>query len=73
MIECKLTNTRPIGISGAGSDRRFAMARLAANYEKDPVDVLIGDWLSEGNMTTSAGRFAGKTSISRSSTLHILT
>jgi hypothetical protein len=31
------------------------MAMLAANYENDPIDVLVGDWMSEANMTARAG------------------
>ncbi|KAF2745488.1 DUF1446-domain-containing protein [Sporormia fimetaria CBS 119925] len=31
------------------------MALLASNYENDPIDVLTGDWMSEGNMTVRAG------------------
>jgi len=30
------------------------MAMLARNFEHDPVDVLVGDWMSEGNMTVKA-------------------
>lgn len=30
------------------------MANFAANYPNDPVDVLIGDWMSEANMTSRA-------------------
>ncbi|KAH7091593.1 hypothetical protein FB567DRAFT_436950 [Paraphoma chrysanthemicola] len=30
------------------------MTLLASNYENDPVDVLVGDWMSEGNMTGRA-------------------
>jgi hypothetical protein len=30
------------------------MALLASNYENDPVDVLVGDWMSEANMTARA-------------------
>ena len=30
------------------------MALLASNYSEDPVDVIIGDWLSEANMTSRA-------------------
>lgn len=48
---------RPIriaGCSGAATDRRAAMAHLAKNYPTDPVDVIIGDWMSEFNMTTRA-------------------
>ncbi|KAK5714703.1 hypothetical protein LTR17_017093 [Elasticomyces elasticus] len=50
-------STRPIrigGVSGAATDRRHAMAMLAANFPNDPVDVLIGDWMSEANMTSRA-------------------
>lgn len=48
---------RPIriaGCSGAATDRRAAMAHLAKNHPTDPVDVIIGDWMSEFNMTTRA-------------------
>jgi hypothetical protein len=31
------------------------MTLLASNYENDPIDVLTGDWMSEGNMTVRAG------------------
>ncbi|KAH7112800.1 hypothetical protein B0J11DRAFT_511567 [Dendryphion nanum] len=31
------------------------MTLLAANYENDPIHVLVGDWMSEGNMTARAG------------------
>lgn len=30
------------------------MTLLASNYENDPIDVLVGDWMSEGNMTGRA-------------------
>ncbi|KAF2729592.1 DUF1446-domain-containing protein [Polyplosphaeria fusca] len=43
------------GCSGSTTDRRTAMALLASNYENDPIDVLVGDWMSEGNMTVRAG------------------
>ncbi|KAF2094597.1 DUF1446-domain-containing protein [Rhizodiscina lignyota] len=49
---------RPIriaGCSGAATDRRLAMAQLAANAPNDPIDVIIGDWMSEFNMTARAG------------------
>lgn len=42
------------GCSGSTTDRRSAMALLASNYENDPVDVLVGDWMSEANMTARA-------------------
>ncbi|USW56743.1 Putative acyclic terpene utilization [Septoria linicola] len=47
--------TRPIriaGVSGSVSDRRHAMAMFAKNYDNDPIDVIIGDFMSEANMTT---------------------
>ncbi|CAK3991438.1 probable DUF1446 domain [Lecanosticta acicola] len=47
-------STRPIRIAGASgsvSDRRHALATFAANHPDDPVDVIIGDWMSEANMT----------------------
>ncbi|KAF2813383.1 DUF1446-domain-containing protein [Mytilinidion resinicola] len=50
-------SSRPIriaGCSGSASDRRHAMAMLAANCAHDPIDVIIGDWMSEGNMTGRA-------------------
>lgn len=43
------------GCSGSTIDRRDAMTLLASHYENDPIDVLVGDWMSEGNMTTRAG------------------
>jgi hypothetical protein len=49
------TMGRPIriaGCSGSASDRRHAMAMLAANHPNDPIDVIIGDWMSEANMTS---------------------
>lgn len=30
------------------------MAMLAANYPNDPIDVIMGDWMSEANMTSRA-------------------
>ncbi|KAF3046771.1 hypothetical protein E8E11_008017 [Didymella keratinophila] len=48
---------RPIriaGCSGSTTDRRDAMALLAANHANDPIDVLVGDWMSEANMTARA-------------------
>jgi hypothetical protein len=47
-----------LGCSGSTTDRRNAMTLLASNYEHDPIDVLVGDWMSEGNMT---GRANAKT------------
>jgi Acyclic terpene utilisation family protein AtuA len=44
------------GASGSATDRRKAMAMFAHNYPNDPVDVIIGDWMSEANMTSAAGR-----------------
>jgi hypothetical protein len=32
------------GCSGAATDRRHAMAMLAANHPNDPIDVIMGDW-----------------------------
>jgi hypothetical protein len=46
------------GASGAASDRRVGFSQLAAAYPDDPVDVLIGDFMSEGNMTTLAAKKA---------------
>jgi Acyclic terpene utilisation family protein AtuA len=31
------------------------MLSLASNHPSDPIDVIIGDWMSEANMTTRAG------------------
>lgn len=42
------------GASGSASDRRHAMAMLAANQPNDPVDVIIGDWMSEANMSMTS-------------------
>ncbi|KAI9732113.1 MAG: hypothetical protein M1834_004209 [Cirrosporium novae-zelandiae] len=49
---------RIAGASGATSDRRHAIAHFARRYPSDPVDVITGDWLSEANMTTAAGKKA---------------
>ncbi|KAI7480961.1 DUF1446-domain-containing protein [Hortaea werneckii] len=54
---------RPIriaGCSGAATDRRHAMAMLAANCPNDPIDVIMGDWMSEGNMTSRAALKTGE-------------
>ncbi|KAM0790779.1 hypothetical protein ACM66B_004627 [Microbotryomycetes sp. NB124-2] len=40
---------RVAGCSGSAADRRHALARLANNTEQ--VDAIMGDWLSEYNMT----------------------
>ncbi|WPH04395.1 Hypothetical protein R9X50_00728600 [Acrodontium crateriforme] len=45
---------RIAGCSGSATDRRHAMALLAHNHPHDPIDVIIGDWLSEANMTSRA-------------------
>ena len=44
------------GVSGSASDRRHALLQVVENAEDDPVDVIIGDWMSEANMTTSSAR-----------------
>ncbi|GAB7350732.1 hypothetical protein MBLNU459_g1283t2 [Dothideomycetes sp. NU459] len=46
------------------SDRRYAMRTFAKNYTSDPVDVIIGDWLSEANMTTRAASKSGSQALS---------
>ncbi|KAF2808486.1 DUF1446-domain-containing protein [Mytilinidion resinicola] len=43
---------RVMNISGSPSDRRDAIAIAAASNE--PIDVFVGDWMSEVNMTTRA-------------------
>ncbi|EKG19522.1 hypothetical protein MPH_03386 [Macrophomina phaseolina MS6] len=40
------------GCSGSAADRRDAIRMFAANCESDPIDVIIGDWMSEANMTS---------------------
>jgi hypothetical protein len=44
------------GASGAASDRRTGFAQFASAYPDDPVDVIIGDFMSEANMTSLAAR-----------------
>jgi hypothetical protein len=59
-----MPSQRPIriaGCSGAVTDRRAAMAQLARNHPNDPVDVIIGDWMSEYNMTTRAANKSSST------------
>ncbi|CAK5265498.1 unnamed protein product [Mycena citricolor] len=57
--------TRPpvriAGGSGSTVDRRSGFAKIAAAFPNDPVDVIIGDFMSEGNMTTMAAKRAGGT------------
>ncbi|KAK5085568.1 hypothetical protein LTR05_004854 [Lithohypha guttulata] len=51
--------SRPIriaGSSGSASDRRHAMAAFAQAYNDDPVDVIIADYMSEGNMAVTGAR-----------------
>ncbi|GME52904.1 hypothetical protein BKCO1_6000222 [Neofusicoccum parvum] len=46
---------RPVrigGCSGSTADRRDAIRAFAANCTSDPIDVIIGDWMSEANMTS---------------------
>ncbi|EMC91742.1 hypothetical protein BAUCODRAFT_302991 [Baudoinia panamericana UAMH 10762] len=50
---------RIAGCSGAATDRRHAMAMLAANHSNDPIDVIMGDWMSEANMTARAALKTG--------------
>lgn len=51
------------GGSAAAVDRHQAFAEWAKNSGDDPVDVIIGDWMCEANMTSAAGRkFTGKSS-----------
>jgi hypothetical protein len=45
---------RIAGASGSASDRRHAILSLARNHPNDPIDLIIGDWMSEGNMTARA-------------------
>ncbi|KAJ5256771.1 hypothetical protein N7478_012875 [Penicillium angulare] len=45
-----------LSASGSASDRRHAIADFARHYTKDPVDVIIADFMSEFNMSTVAGR-----------------
>jgi len=46
------------GASGSTSDRRHAFITFAENHPSDPIDVIIGDWMSEANMTVLAGKKA---------------
>src|ERR1700760_1618047 len=53
----KTSSRRPIRIascSGSVSDRRHAIHSLASNHPNDPIDVIVGDWMSEANMTARA-------------------
>ncbi|KAH9206871.1 hypothetical protein DL95DRAFT_429387 [Leptodontidium sp. 2 PMI_412] len=52
--KCRIDKPTTTGASGSASDRRHAFASLAANYPSDPVDVIVGDWMSEANMTSLA-------------------
>ncbi|KAJ7034155.1 hypothetical protein C8F04DRAFT_1102429 [Mycena alexandri] len=46
------------GASGAASDRRLGFSQFVSAHPDDPVDVLIGDFMSEANMTSLAARKA---------------
>jgi hypothetical protein len=53
--------TTLIGCSGSTTDRRNAMEMLASKCSVDPIDVIVGDWMSEGNMTARANtKFNGQ-------------
>ncbi|KIX01402.1 uncharacterized protein Z518_09128 [Rhinocladiella mackenziei CBS 650.93] len=54
--ERSLATLRIAGCPGSVADRRYAMKDIAAGYSHDPVHVTIGDWMSEGNMTTLAAQ-----------------
>jgi hypothetical protein len=54
--EEKLLTSSSIGASGSASDRRHAIAEFAHNYPRDPVDLIIADFMSEANMVTGAVR-----------------
>ncbi|KAE8157498.1 hypothetical protein BDV40DRAFT_278202 [Aspergillus tamarii] len=52
-------SSRPVriaGASGSTSDRRHAIAEFARNCPRDPIDVIIADFMSEANMVTGAAR-----------------
>ncbi|PGH14531.1 hypothetical protein AJ79_03024 [Helicocarpus griseus UAMH5409] len=49
----KLTTS---GASGSASDRRHALSSFADNHSRDPVDVIISDYMSEYNMATAAAK-----------------
>jgi hypothetical protein len=53
--------TTLIGCSGCAADRRNAMELLASKCSVDPIDVIVGDWMSESNMTARANtKFNGQ-------------
>lgn len=43
-----------VGSSGSAQDRRRLLAAAVKNHKNDPFDVLVGDWMSEANMTFNA-------------------
>ncbi|KAJ5186374.1 Protein of unknown function DUF1446 [Penicillium cf. viridicatum] len=45
---------RILGSSGSAQDRRRLVAAAVKNHKNDPFDVLVGDWMSEANMTFNA-------------------
>ncbi|PYH89119.1 DUF1446-domain-containing protein [Aspergillus ellipticus CBS 707.79] len=49
-------SVRIAGASGSSADRRHAIADFARNHPRDPVDVIIADFMSEANMVTAAAR-----------------
>ncbi|KAJ5952821.1 uncharacterized protein N7479_011234 [Penicillium vulpinum] len=45
---------RILGSSGSAQDRRRLLAAAVKNHKNDPFDILVGDWMSEANMTFNA-------------------
>ncbi|KAK4867967.1 hypothetical protein LT330_007626 [Penicillium expansum] len=45
---------RILGSSGSAQDRRRLLAAAVRNHKNEPFDVLVGDWMSEANMTFNA-------------------
>ncbi|KAE8381542.1 DUF1446-domain-containing protein [Aspergillus bertholletiae] len=47
---------RILGCSGSAQDRRRLLELAVRNYANDPFDVIIGDWMSEANMSFNSAK-----------------
>src|SRR3954447_26098722 len=61
MGSVEVPKLRIASASGSVTDRRFGFASLAEN---EPLDFIVGDWLSEYNMTTRGGSKIGNSATS---------
>ncbi|OQV01773.1 hypothetical protein CLAIMM_07068 [Cladophialophora immunda] len=56
MVAVRENVIRIASVSGSTADRGRALHDIAKNYPNDPVNVIVGDWMSEGNMPAAISR-----------------